>query len=78
MIDIKLPIQVPDPVRPAGDVQAVHPVVPYARGGIDPRQERDRKGPSRPPAAPAGHRSDQTSEEAGTDVDADGHVDTWA
>ena len=77
MIDLKLPIQVPDPVRPAGDVQGVHPVVPYARGGIDPRQERDRKGPIHPPRMPA-RESPPPGDDRHTDVDDDGHIDTWA
>ncbi|MCC5860036.1 MAG: hypothetical protein JJT90_17910, partial [Ectothiorhodospiraceae bacterium] len=60
MIDVKLPIQIPEPLRPANDVQAVHPLVPYAQGGIDPRRERDRKGgpvsTARPPGGGGGRR----------------------
>ena len=38
MIDVRLNLMVPERFRPAGDTPGVHPVVPYARHGLDPRE----------------------------------------
>ena len=77
MIDVKLPIQIPEPLRPANDVPAVHPLVPYAQGGIDPRRERDRNGPlaasTRPRQAGAPDPDPPQHEDSPRS-----RVDTWA